>query len=132
MTRALRISLIPFAISAALLISACGDSSDSESGSTETPATTAPQTTQPAESTTATPADDDAPATDDGREQASQAAVAFVENETGTDARTTGIYAEDDGGARWEVEVTTADNQEYDVLVDASGEVIRSIPMGSS
>lgn len=125
MNRPFKIALVPIAISGALVIAACGGSSDSDSGApaTQAPAPSTPPATQPADGTAASQADG-------GREQASQAAVAFVENETGVDARTTGIFAEDDGGARWEIEVTTADNQEYDVLVDSSGQVIGSTAMG--
>ena len=67
-----------------------------------------------------------------GREQAQQAALSAVEDRFGGPASVTGTFNEDDGGARWEVEVTRSDGSEFDVLVSADGEVIRIVEKGGS
>ena len=69
---------------------------------------------------------------DDGRAQAEQVALTAVEERFGGPASVTGTYNEDDGGARWEVEVTRLDGSEFDVLVSAQYEVIRIIEKGGS
>ena len=56
---------------------------------------------------------------------AAAAALARIEQMTGQNARVTGVEREDDYGARWEVEVTLANEFEYDVYVGADGQVIR-------
>ncbi len=68
----------------------------------------------------------------DGRAQAEQVALSEVEERFGGPATVTGVYNEDDGGARWEVEVTRSDGSEFDVLVSANGEVIRVVTKGGS
>ncbi len=61
---------------------------------------------------------------------AESAALGFIENRDGQPASVTGSGPEDDFGAAWEVEVTREDGVEFDVYVDASGEVVRSVRGG--
>lgn len=64
------------------------------------------------------------------RDQASEIALAHIEKRYGVGARVTGVGAEDDFGAQWEVEVTVADGIEFDVYVDATGRVVNVIETG--
>ena len=59
------------------------------------------------------------------RSEAAAAALAHIEESTGSGARVTGVSREDDHGARWEVEITRDDGFEYDVYVNRLGEVVR-------
>jgi hypothetical protein len=54
-------------------------------------------------------------------------AVQVIEGRYGQPARVTGIGAEDDFGARWEVEVTRRDGAEFDVYVTSQGTVVRVV-----
>ena len=64
------------------------------------------------------------------RSDAAAAALAHIEETTGSNARVTGVSREDDYGARWEVEVTRDDGFEYDVYVNRDGEVVRVKEVG--
>lgn len=60
------------------------------------------------------------------RERARQIARSHVAGMTGSPARASWTGREDDFGARWEVEVTSA-GREYDVYVSRSGDVVKVI-----
>jgi hypothetical protein len=64
------------------------------------------------------------------RQQAGRIADRAVERRTGKSARVTGIYRENDFGAKWEVEVTLRTGREFDVYVNGRGKVIRIINKG--
>jgi uncharacterized membrane protein YkoI len=105
---------------------AAGCGSDSEDAANDPPQATGNS------GTTGNPPTDTSQASPGSREQAGQIALTTVENRFGGPASVTGIEAEDDGGARWEVEVTKGDGSEFDVLVNADGEVIRVVTKGRS
>ena len=113
---------------AGLKIAAAGRGGDDAARATtvtaETPPETTPRTETASRATTAgggvivTPVD------------AESAAPGFIENRDGRPASVTRSGPEDDFGAAWEVEVTREDGVEFDVGVDASGEVVRSVRGG--
>lgn len=59
------------------------------------------------------------------RQEAGRIAVAYMEDRYGQPGRVTFRGQEDDAGARWQIEVTLDGGREFDVLVSASGDVIR-------
>ncbi len=63
------------------------------------------------------------------RERARQIARDHVAEMTGASARASWTGREDDFGARWEIEVTSA-GREYDVYVSRSGAVVKVITQG--
>jgi uncharacterized membrane protein YkoI len=65
-----------------------------------------------------------------GRQTAANIAKRVIERRTGQSARVTDIGREDDHGARWEVEVTSASGREFDVYVNAAGRVVKIVRMG--
>jgi len=118
----MKLSLIAVSGLLALGVVATGCGSDSN----EPADNPAPAATEGSESTgTETTAQD-------GRQQAEQVALSAVEQRFGGPASVTGTFNEDDGGARWEVEVTKSDGSEFDVLVSAQNEVIRIVTKGGS
>ena len=59
------------------------------------------------------------------RQEAGRIAVAYMEDRYGQPGRVTLRGQENDAGARWQIEVTLDGGREFDVLVSASGDVIR-------
>ncbi len=65
-----------------------------------------------------------------GQKQAARIADRTIERRTGRSARVTGASAENDFGARWEVEVTLDNGREFDVYVNARGKVVKVMKKG--